>query len=295
MTECYFRKGIILAGGSGRRLYPATQHISKQLLPVYDKPMVYYSLSTLMLAGIRQYLVICTERDLPGYQELLRDGSHLGLSIQYAVQPVPAGIAHAFLIGKEFIGGDHVALVLGDNIFYGQGLQEKLALATSRREGATVYRYAVKDPRPYGVIELDQAGRPTEIVEKPTHPKSRYAVTGIYFYDKDVVQIASELQPSERGELEITDVNRQYMAQGRLHVETFGRGFAWLDTGTEVALLQAANFVETVQQRQGLLIACVEEVAYRMKFISLDDVAQLAQPMCSAYGEYLREIVLAES
>ncbi len=295
MTESYFHKGIILAGGFGSRLYPATQHVSKQLLPVYDKPMVYYPLSTLMLAGIRQYLVVCTERDLPGYRELLRDGSHLGLSIEYAVQPIPNGIAHAFRIGKEFIGDDHVALVLGDNIFYGQGLQGKLELATSRRQGATVYRYAVKDPRRYGVIELDGAGRPTEIVEKPTHPKSRYAVTGIYFYDNDVVQIAAELQPSARGELEITDVNCQYMAQARLHVETFGRGFAWLDTGTEVALLQAANFVETVQQRQGLLIACVEEVAYRMKFIGLDDVARMAQPMRSAYGEYLREIVSAES
>jgi glucose-1-phosphate thymidylyltransferase len=295
MSERYFDKGIILAGGHGSRLYPATKHVSKQLLPVYDKPMVFYPLSTLMLAGIRQYLVICTARDLPAYEELLHDGSHLGLSIQYAVQASPKGIAHAFLMGRQFIRDDPVALVLGDNIFYGQGLQEKLDKATSRREGATVYRYAVKDPRHYGVIELDDRGRPLEIVEKPARPKSRYAVTGVYFYDNDVVQIASELRPSSRGELEITDINREYMARGRLHVETFGRGFAWLDTGTEVALLQAANFIETVQQRQGLLIACIEEVAYRMGFISLDDVARLAEPLCSSYGDYLREIVAVES
>ena len=295
MSEKCFDKGIILAGGLGSRLYPATKHISKQLLPVYDKPMVYYPLSTLMLAGIRQYLVICTPRDLPGYEDLLHDGAHLGISIQYALQPSPEGIAQAFLIGRRFVGNDHVALVLGDNIFYGQGLQEKLENATSRREGATVYRYAVKDPSRYGVIEMDDRGRPKDIVEKPTHPRSRYAVTGIYFYDNDVVEIASSLQPSRRGELEITDVNRQYMARERLHVETFGRGFAWLDTGTEVALLQAANFVETVQHRQGLLIACVEEVAYRKGFISLDDLARLSEPMCSSYGDYLRDMVAAEN
>ncbi len=294
MTEHHFHKGIILAGGFGSRLDPATRHISKQLLPVYDKPMIYYPLSTLMLAGIQQYLVVCTARDMPRYEELLGDGAHLGLSIQYAVQASPEGIAHAFLIGKEFIGSDHVALVLGDNIFYGQGLQEKLGLATRRRDGATVFRYAVRDPERYGVVEVDERGRPTAIVEKPTHSPSRYAVTGIYFYDNEVVQIATEMQPSARGELEITDVNRHYLEQGRLHVEMFGRGFAWLDTGTEVALLQAANFVETVQQRQGLLIACVEEVAYRMGFISLEDLARLAQPMRSAYGDYLREVA-AES
>ncbi len=294
MTEHYFRKGIILAGGFGSRLDPATRHISKQLLPVYDKPMIYYPLSTLMLAGIRQYLVVCTARDLPCYEELLGDGAQLGLSVQYAVQSSPEGIAHAFLLGKQFIGDDHVALVLGDNIFYGQGLQEKLARATCRRDGATVFRYAVKDPERYGVIEVDERGRPTELVEKPAHSRSRYAVTGIYFYDNDVVQIASEMQPSARGELEITDVNREYMAQGRLHVEMFGRGFAWLDTGNEVALLQAANFVETVQQRQGLLIACIEEVAYRMGFISRQSLVRLAEPMRSSYGEYLKEIVALE-
>ena len=290
----YFRKGIILAGGAGRRLHPATLHISKQLLPVFDKPMIYYPLSTLMLAGIREYLLICTARDLPAYRELLRDGSHLGISIAYAVQSRPAGIAQALQIGREFIATDHVAMILGDNIFYGQGLQEKLELATGREVGATVYRYAVKDPQRYGVIELDAQDRPRAIVEKPVHPKSRYAVTGIYFYDNEVVRIAAALKPSQRGELEITDVNCHYLQHGRLHVETFGRGFAWLDTGTEVALLQAANFVETVQHRQGLRIACVEEVAYRKGFIALEDVAQLAAAMESPYGDYLREMVLAE-
>ncbi len=296
MTDIsHFRKGIILAGGFGRRLHPATLHISKQLLPVFDKPMIYYPLSTLMLAGIREYLLICTARDVIAYRELLRDGSHLGLSIEYAIQPHPDGIAQAFLIGREFIAMDHVALILGDNLFYGQGLQEKLELATSRSAGATVFRYAVKDPQRYGVIEMDERGRPCAIVEKPTHPNSRYALTGIYFYDNEVVRIAAGLTPSQRGELEITDVNRRYLERGRLHVETFGRGFAWLDTGTEVALLQAANFVETVQHRQGLRIACVEEVAYRKQFISLQDLTQLAEPMQSPYGDYLREIVVAES
>lgn len=295
MSDHYFRKAIIMAGGTGSRLYPATQHISKQLLPVFDKPMIYYPLSTLMLAGIPQYLIICTERDLPAYAELLRDGAHLGLSITYAVQPSPGGIAEAFLIGKHFIGDDHVALALGDNIFYGQGLQQKLAVATSRAEGATVYGYVVRDPRHYGVIEFDNDGRPVDIVEKPLRCKSCSAVTGIYFYDNTVVQIASELRPSARGELEITDVNRRYLSEERLHLEMLGRGFAWLDTGTEFSLLQAANFVQTVQQRQGLLIACIEEVAYRMGFISLDNLARLAEPVHSSYGDYLREIVLSES
>jgi len=294
MSEHIFHKGIVLAGGSGSRLDPATRHISKQLLPVYDKPMIYYPLSTLMLAGIDQYLIICTQRDRPAYEELLGDGSQLGLSIQYAVQSSPGGIAEAFLIGRSFIGDDHVALVLGDNIFYGQGLQEKLQRATSRLTGATVFRYAVKDPQRYGVVEVDKEGRPVKLVEKPAQTTSSYAVTGIYFYDNDVVPMASHMQPSQRGELEITDINRQYLAEGRLHVEMFGRGFAWLDAGTEQSLLQAANFVETVQQRQGLLIACLEEVAYRMGHISLADLNRLAEPMPSAYGDYLREIVAAE-
>ncbi|MFO7908373.1 MAG: glucose-1-phosphate thymidylyltransferase RfbA [Planctomycetota bacterium] len=294
MAKRNFRKAIVMAGGFGTRLYPATRHVSKQLLPVFDKPMVYYPLSTLMLAGIREYLVICMERDLSAYEELLGDGAHLGLSISYAVQPSPRGIAEAFLIGKHFIGGDHVALALGDNIFYGQGLQQKLAVARDREHGATVYGYVVRDPRQYGVIEFDDQGRPVELIEKPLHFKPSSAVTGLYFYDNDVVRIASELEPSARGELEITDVNRQYLRQGRLHVEMLGRGFAWLDTGTEFALLQAANFVQMVQHRQGLLIACIEEVAYRMGFVSLEDLARLARPLNSSYGDYLREIVRVE-
>jgi glucose-1-phosphate thymidylyltransferase len=294
MAESVFRKGIILAGGHGTRLYPATRHISKQLLPVFDKPMIYYPLSTLMLAGIRQYLVICTARDLEDYQTLLGDGTHLGLEFQYATQSSPRGIADAFVIGREFIGSEPVALILGDNIFYGPGLRDKLSLATCRREGATIYRSVVKDPERYGVIELDAAGNPVGIVEKPTRPCSCHAVTGIYFYDNDVVAIASDLRPSARGELEITDVNRHYLERGKLYVESFGRGFSWLDTGTEFALLQAANFVEAVQHRQGLRIACVEEVAYRMGFIGLEQVARLAAPLHSPYGDYLREIVAAE-
>ncbi|MFW6171451.1 MAG: sugar nucleotidyltransferase, partial [Planctomycetota bacterium] len=244
---------------------------------------------------IREYLVICTARDLPAYEELLGDGAHLGLSISYAIQPSPEGIAQAFLIGKHFIGHEHVALALGDNIFYGQGLQQKLSLATARENGATVYGYVVRDPRQYGVIEFDGQGRPAELVEKPSHFQPSSAITGLYFYDNDVVGIASELRPSARGELEITDVNRQYLRQGRLHVEMLGRGFAWLDTGTEYALLQAANFVQTVQHRQGLLIACIEEVAYRMGFVSLEELARLARPLNSTYGEYLRDIVRVES
>lgn len=295
MANQVFHKAIIMAGGSGTRLYPATRHISKQLLPVFDKPMIYYPLSTLMLAGIREYLVICTERDISAYEELLGDGAHLGLSISYAVQPSPEGIAEAFLIGRRFIGHDHVALALGDNIFYGQGLQHKLALATNRKDGATVYGYVVRDPRQYGVIEFDDRGQPAELVEKPSHFKPSSAITGLYFYDNEVIQIASDLNPSGRGELEITDVNRHYLKRGRLHVEMLGRGFAWLDTGTEFALLQAANFVQTVQHRQGLLIACVEEVAYRMSFISLEDLDRLAAPLNSSYGDYLREIIQIES
>jgi glucose-1-phosphate thymidylyltransferase len=294
-TPHYFRKGILLAGGSGTRLHPATQHVSKQLLPVFDKPMIYYPLSTLMLAGLREFLLICTERDMPLFQHLLQDGTHLGITIHYAVQQRPEGIAQALLIGSQFVAGDAVALILGDNIFYGQGLQDTLQLATSRPNGATIFRYAVRHPEHYGVVEVDAAGRPVSLVEKPAQPKSRYAVTGLYFYDSEVIHLARELRPSARGELEITDLNRKYLERGHLHVETFGRGFAWLDTGTEVALLQAANFVETVQHRQGLCIACLEEVAYRMGFISLAQVEKLAHPMHSSYGEYLREIVRFEA
>ncbi|MHB8865272.1 MAG: glucose-1-phosphate thymidylyltransferase RfbA [Pirellulaceae bacterium] len=291
----YFRKGIILAGGSGTRLYPATRHVSKHLLPVFDKPMIYYPLSTLMLAGIQEFLLICTAQDLPLFQHLLQDGSHLGITMHYGVQQRPEGIAQALILGSDFAGADPVALILGDNIFYGQGLQEKLKLATARQEGATIFRYAVKDPQRYGVIEMNADGRPVSLIEKPAIPRSRYAVTGLYFYDAQAVRMARQLKPSPRGELEITDLNRQYLDQGRLHVEMFGRGFAWLDTGTEVALLQAANFVETVQDRQGLRIACLEEVAYRMGLISLEQVKAIAGTMHSSYGEYLHEIVRAEA
>ena len=289
----HFRKGIILAGGTGTRLYPVTQHISKHLLPVFDKPMIYYPLSTLMLAGIRDFLLICTGRDLPLFQQLLQDGSHLGIAIRYQVQQHPEGIAQALIVGRDFVAAEPVALILGDNIFYGQGLQEKLRLATARKDGATIFRYAVKDPQRYGVIEIDPDGRIVSLIEKPAAPKSRYAVTGLYFYDSQATRMAHDLKPSPRGELEITDLNRRYLELGRLHVETFGRGFAWLDTGTDVALLQAANFVETVQERQGLRIACLEEVAYRMGFISLEQVNSLASAMRSSYGDYLREVVRA--
>ncbi len=289
-TESFFRKGIVLAGGSGTRLYPITKQVSKQLLPVFDKPMIYYPLSTLMLAGIRDYLVICTPQDLSSYRQLLLDGSQLGLTIQYAVQSRPEGIAHALLLADEFIAGEPVSLILGDNIFYGQGLQDKLRLATSRNAGATIYCYQVKDPERYGVVEFDDQRRPLTIQEKPAHPASHQAVTGLYFYDCNAVAFASQLAPSARGELEITDLNRIYLERGSLHVETFGRGFAWLDTGTETSLLQAANFVETVQQRQGLRIACIEEVAYRMGYVDLRQVAELARPMRSSYGDYLRQL-----
>ncbi|HPP54652.1 MAG TPA: glucose-1-phosphate thymidylyltransferase RfbA [Thermoguttaceae bacterium] len=288
----YFQKGIVLAGGAGTRLHPITRAVSKQLLPVYDKPMVYYPLSTLMLAGIRNILLITTPEDLPAFQRLLGDGAQWGLTIQYAAQPRPEGIAQAFLIGREFIGGDHVALVLGDNIFYGQGFQGMLAQAAARREGATVFAYPVKDPQRYGVVELDATGRPVSIVEKPTQPKSRYAVTGLYFYDHEVVSIAESLRPSARGELEITDVNRTYLERGRLRVERFGRGFAWLDTGTHESLLQAANFIQTIEHRQGWKIACLEEVALRKGFISREQFAALAdQYRGSSYGQYLRELL----
>ena len=286
-----FRKGIILAGGSGTRLHPATLAVSKQLLPVYDKPMVYYPLSVLMLAGIRRVLLISTPQDLGGFQRLLGDGRRLGLEIEYAPQPRPEGLAQAFLIGREFIGGDHVAMVLGDNIFYGQGFQATLRAAAARREGATVFAYAVKDPERYGVVELGEGDRAVGIEEKPQTPKSNLAVTGLYFYDNDVVQIAADLKPSARGELEITDVNRAYLARGRLHVARLGRGFAWLDTGTEASLLQAANFVQTIEERQGLKIACLEEIAYAKGFISAAGLAALAGEFRNAYGAYLRSVL----
>lgn len=287
-------KGIILAGGLGTRLYPITRQVSKHLLPVFDKPMVYYPLSTLMLAGIRDYLLISTPRHLPDFQQLFKDGKQLGISIDYAAQPEPQGIAQALLIGSRFIAGSRVALVLGDNLFYGQGLHDKLQQAIGRPDGATVYCYAVKDPRRYGVVSFDERGKPESLIEKPENPHSRFAVTGLYFYDQNAVQLASSLRPSQRGEFEITDLNRLYLQQGRLHVERFGRGFTWLDMGTETALLHAANFVETVQHRQGLRIACIEEVAYRMGFISPEQFAQLAEPMTGSYGDYLREILQDE-
>ncbi len=282
----------MLAGGTGSRLYPVTRAVSKQLLPVYDKPMIYYPLSTLMLAGIRDLLVITTPHDQVSYERLLGDGTQWGVSIRYATQSQPRGLAEAFHLGRDFVGTDHVALILGDNIFYGQGLKQKLDRATGRWRGATIFSYQVGDPQRYGIVELDAQGHPRQLVEKPRHPPCRNAVTGLYFYDNDVLAIAAQLQPSSRGELEITDVNRVYLDRGELHVEQFGRGFAWLDTGTETSLLQAANFVETVQSRQGLRIACLEEVAYRMGYISANDVERLAASMDNnPYGAYLREVV----
>lgn len=284
-------KGIILAGGAGTRLYPATQAVSKQLLPVYDKPMVYYPLSTLMLAGIREILLISTPQDIGLFERLLGDGNRLGLSIRYAVQPRPEGLAQAFVIGRAFVGSDSVALVLGDNIFYGQSFQRMLVDAAQRNEGATVFAYTVKDPHRYGVVELDASGRPVEIVEKPAQPRSRYAVTGLYFYDNRVLDIAAGLSPSPRGELEITDVNRVYLREGRLHVQILGRGFAWLDTGTHESLLQASNFVETIEQRQGLKIACLEEIALLKGFIGRADFERLARGYGNSYGEYLLDVL----
>jgi glucose-1-phosphate thymidylyltransferase len=288
-------KGIILAGGSGTRLYPVTRGVSKQLIPIYNKPMVYHPLSTLMLAGIREILVITTPEDGPAFERLLGDGRDLGLRIQYAVQPRPEGLAQAFLIGREFIGADPVALALGDNVFYGHDLPRVLQRAAERRAGATVFAYRVRDPSRYGVVTFGPDGRAIDIEEKPARPRSSFAVTGLYFYDNRVVEIAAGLRPSARGELEITDVNRAYLERGELHVEPLGRGIAWLDTGTYDALLQASNFIQALEERQGLMVACVEEIAWRLGWISGADVRRIALPMKhNGYGQYLLALVEEE-
>lgn len=284
-------KGIILAGGSGTRLYPLTKAVSKQIMPVYDKPMIYYPLSTMMLAGIREILIISTPRDLPAFQELFGTGEQLGLSMSYAVQETPRGLADAFLIGADFIGNDSVALVLGDNIFYGQSFSRVLRQAAEREKGATIFGYFVRDPREYGVVEFDENGKALSIEEKPEHPKSNYAVPGLYFYDNDVVEIARNVKPSARGEIEITSINNEYLRRGTLMVETLGRGFAWLDTGNHDALLDAADFVAAVQKRQGMYISCIEEIAFRRGFISREQLLKLAEPLMKTnYGKYLVEV-----
>ena len=287
-------KGIILAGGSGTRLYPLTKAISKQIMPVYDKPMIYYPLSTLMLAGIREVLIISTPRDLPVFKELLEDGSQLGINIEYAIQEAPNGLAEAFIIGADFIGNDAVALVLGDNIFYGQSFSKVLKVALERTEsepGATIFGYYVRDPREYGVVEIDENGVAISIEEKPQNPKSNYAVPGLYFYDNTVVDIAKNIKPSKRGELEITAVNNEYLSRGNLHVETLGRGFAWLDTGNHDMLLAAADFVATFQKRQGMYVSCIEEIAYKRGFIDKEQLLKLAEPLLKTeYGKYLVDV-----
>jgi len=284
-------KGIILAGGYGTRLFPITKSVSKHLLPVYDKPLIYYPLSILMLAGIREILIISTKRDIPMYQELLGDGSHLGVSFSYSVQEKPGGLAEAFIVGEDFIGNENVALVLGDNLFYGQHFSDVLHHAQSIHDGAVIFGYYVRDPRAYGVVEFDSDHKVISLEEKPKHPKSNFAVPGLYFYDNDVIRIAKTLRPSERGELEITDINREYLRMGRLNVEVLGRGMAWLDAGTHESLLESSNFISTIQKRQGMYIACIEEIAFRLGYINRNQLRELAKPLKNTeYGQYLEFI-----